>query len=275
MVHSGMPTVKCYRGKNTKQGKLLVFALARLGSRWLAAIIFLLVWPFAANLNAAETVHVAAASNFATTLKILKHDFESHHDARLVVSTASTGKIYAQLINGAPFDVFLAADQRRPELLVQSGLAKGAFTYAIGQLVAWHPNTPRDSFSAAKLTMNNVKHIAIANPKIAPYGLAAQQWLVSQRLWTPKVKQKLVRGENVAQALQFVQSGHAQVGLVALSDVLTLGRGDYTLLDPADYAEITQQAVWLNSNNSTLQLIDYLRGPQARQIIAKHGYRLP
>lgn len=275
MVPFGMPMAKSCRGNYAEQVTLLALSVTTQAKRWSAAILLLLLWVFCARLYASESVHVAAASNFSSTLKILKLDFEASNEIRVIISTASTGKIYAQILNGAPFDVFLAADQQRPELLVEAGLAYGSFTYAIGQLVAWHPHLQHGSFKGTMLSLEHITHIAIANPKIAPYGQAAQQWLESHQQWTALVKGKIVRGENVAQALQFVEAGHAQIGLVAYSDVIALGRTDYSLLDPSGYAAITQQAVQLNSAQHTLEFVDYLRSSRAKQIIAQHGYRLP
>ncbi|GAA0852725.1 molybdate ABC transporter substrate-binding protein [Aliiglaciecola litoralis] len=228
-----------------------------------------------ANVKAMESVHVAVASNFSTTLKQLKADFEAKHDIQLVISSASSGKLYAQIVNGAPYDVFLSADKERPERLAQSGIGHGRFTYAIGQLVVWHPNIQPNSFNVSMLALDNIVRIAIANPKIAPYGLAAQQWLTSQGQWTDAIKQKMVRGENVAQTLQFVQSGHAQIGFVALSDLKRLASADYSVLDTDSYPAIEQQAVHLNVEQNTLSFIHYLKSARAQQRIAQLGYRLP
>ena len=170
----------------------------------------------------AEDVLVAVATNFTSCLKELVVGFEQKTKHHVVVSPGSTGKLYAQITNGAPFDVFLAADVRRPQLLEKEGLAvKGSrFTYAIGRLTLWsaHPSLVNGD-GAEILLAQPFRYLAIANPKTAPYGAAARQTLEALDLWD-KVQPYIVQGENIGQTFQFVASGNAELGFVALSQVM-------------------------------------------------------
>lgn len=227
----------------------------------------------------AGEVRVAVATNFAPTLQQLADDFAAHSGHRLLISSASTGKHYAQIRNGAVFDVFLAADVARPQRLEQDGLAVAGsrFDYAHGRLIAWLPGLDAVDDVRAALSDPHVQRLAIANPRLAPYGLAARQVLEGWGLW-PALRARLVRGENVGQAFQFVATGNAQAGLVALSQLLDLDpskRGAWREIDAGQYAPIRQQALLLRGDAAAESFLSYLRSPRARAIIGAAGYTLP
>lgn len=225
-----------------------------------------------------RTATIAVAANFKPTLDLLKADFEAKSDRRIRVVTGSTGKLYAQIRNGAPYDVFLAADQERPRRLVEDGLASSGYnrTYARGLLVLWAPD--RDELDIADLTASSVKRIAMANPDLAPYGRAAKQVIARSNL-QDAVQEKLVFGENVGQAYAFVSTGNADMGLLAFAQVkgpfLNDKRGAVWLPSEDLYDPIKQDLVLLNrglENNAALEFLTYLGGPDARAIIRSQGY---
>jgi len=227
----------------------------------------------------AEQVTVAVAANFTDTTKAIVPKFEqaTGHTAR--VSYGSTGKLYAQIENGAPFDVFLAADVRRPNLLEKKGTAvEGTrFTYARGRLVLWTPGDKLNGEGDAVLENGDFGKLAMANPKTAPYGLAAKQ--VMERLGLfGTLGSKLVRGDSIAQAFQFVATENADLGFVALSQVRALPpaqRGSSWTIPAKLYAPIEQQAVLLEhgaDNPAAAAWLDFLQSDSAREIIEGFGY---
>lgn len=231
----------------------------------------------------ADEVRVAVAANFAQTLTALAEAFTAATGHRVLASTASTGKHYAQIRNGAPFEVFLAADAERPARLEAEGLSVPGtrFTYAVGRLVLWSPRPGYVDADGAVLNQEAFRHLAIANPKTAPYGDAARQVLTHLGLWD-SLQARLVRGENVGQAFQFIASGNAELGFVALAQIQYPGSpvDGSRWLPPADwYAPLLQQAVLLprgRDHAAARALLAFLRGsPVARQIIEAHGYALP
>lgn len=227
----------------------------------------------------ADTVSVAVASNFTAPMQKIAQEFarDTGHQAQL--SFGSTGKFYAQIHNGAPFGVLLAADATTPEKLAQEGKADAAtrMTYAIGKLVLWskHPGYVDDK--GAVLKQNHFQHLAIANPKLAPYGLAAEQTLSRLGLLAA-IQPKLVQGENIGQTYQFVATGNAPLGFVALSQVMEDGRipsGSAWLVPEDMHAPIRQDAIVLNTardNAAAKALMAYLQGDKARAIIRAYGY---
>lgn len=226
----------------------------------------------------AETLYVAVASNFAYTLKTLSVDFEKQTGHQLRVSSASTGKLYAQIQHGAPFDVFLAADEKRPELLISENKAErsSAYVYAVGQLVLISNITPTDTCESV-LTSPALKRLSIANPKTAPYGAAAKLVLVNLSLWA-QLQPRLVMGENIAQTLQFVSTKNAEAGFVAKS-MLNMGKEiDYACIwdVPAEmYSPIKQKMVVLSKAKdkaAALAFKQYMQSAKARKIIKESGY---
>lgn len=205
--------------------------------------------------------------------------FEAQTNHRLMVSYASTGKHYAQIVNGAPFDVFLAADLERPRRLEAKGLAVAGsrFTYALGKLVLWSPQPGLFGDGAEFLIEGNFRFLAIANPRTAPYGLAAEQTLRRLGLWET-LWTRIVRGENVGQTYAYVQSGNAELGFVALSQVSIAAdqvTGSIWMVPEGLYQPVEQQAVLLTDNDAARTLLAFLRGEQAATVIRAHGYALP
>jgi molybdate transport system substrate-binding protein len=245
-----------------------------------AAAILGLWAPGAATFAAAPAeVHVAVAANFTAPLAELGRGFERAGGGKLVVSAGSTGKLYEQIRAGAPFEILLAADAARPERLESEGLAVpgSRFTYARGRLVLWSPRPDLVDAEGAVLARGGFAHLAIANPKTAPYGAAAEQTLRALGLWE-RLEPRLVIGEDIAQAHQFVASGSAELGFVALAQLHGAAGGSRWVVPASRHAPIDQQAVLLRQgrdNPAARALLDYLRGAPARQIIASYGYEVP
>lgn len=224
----------------------------------------------------AERALVAAATNFAGALDVLRAHFEGETNHHLVVVTGSTGKLYAQIKNGAPFDLFLAADQARPARLEAEGIgiAGSRRTYAIGRLAMWCPGRERSCRGPEALRRDDIRHVAIANPSLAPYGLAAEQALQRLDAWR-YVAARLVRGQNVGEAYAMVATGNAEIGFVALSSILDShgGREDAYWRVPATLHDaIAQDAILLRANAAAAAFLDYLGSPGARGILAAFGY---
>ena len=217
-------------------------------------------------------LRVAVAANFKLTLAAVVDQFQSASKYRVRTISGSSGKLYAQVVQGAPYDLFLSADQARPERLEQAQqiVAGSRFTYAIGQLVLWHKaNRPIDA-----TILRTARSIAMANPKLAPYGLAAEQTLQHLGVAQPK----LVLGENIGQAFAFVHTGNASVGLVALSQVKSLAEtqpGHYWVIPQQAHDPIKQDAVVLRDSPASRAFASYLKSSEARQIIQHHGYVTP
>ena len=227
----------------------------------------------------ADEIRIAVASNFAGAIKAAVGLFEAESGHRVTLAFGSTGKHYAQIRNGAPFDAFFAADARRPELLEKESLAIAGsrFTYAVGKLVLWSPATAYVDSQGKVLKQGTFRHLAIANPELAPYGIAAREVLTEHGLWD-KLERRLVRGENISQAFQFVASGNAQLGFVAWSQVKRPGhvvKGSYWDVPPALYSPIEQQAVLLKDTEAGRAFMSFMRSEKAIRIIRDHGYETP
>ncbi|HSC81580.1 MAG TPA: molybdate ABC transporter substrate-binding protein [Chitinolyticbacter sp.] len=228
-------------------------------------------------LHAAE-VRVAVAANFAGPMKAIAADFERASGHTVIISTGATGKFYAQIVAGAPFDVLLAADDETPKKLEDEGqaVAGSRFSYAVGRLVLWRAKV--GPVNEAVLKAGNWRKLAIANPKVAPYGRAAVEALSALKLYDA-VLSKLVQGENIAQTHQFVASGNAELGLIALSQVFDDGRitsGAGWIVPEQLHQPIRQDAALLKrgANNAAAKaLLTYLKSEPARQLIARYGYR--
>jgi molybdate transport system substrate-binding protein len=226
-----------------------------------------------ASYVSAESLKVAVAANFKPLLKRLQPLFEQRHGVKLALSSASTGILYAQISHGAPFDVLLAADEKRPKLLEQQGLVlEGSrYTYAIGQLVLWHNRADAKKPSTALLEGWNGK-LALANAKTAPYGLAAKQVMQHLGLWDNKRKQ-FVTGSNIAQTHQFIASNNVKLGFVALSQVKDLP--NYWLLPQQWYPKINQQVVILKKTKQQQHaklFLNWLLSGKIQQQISTAGY---
>ncbi len=228
----------------------------------------------------AGIVHVATASNFRQPLQLLARSFEAESGHKVRISTASTGKLYAQIRHGAPYHLFLAADQKRPERLEQEGLAVpgSRFTYAVGQLTLWAPQHPFQGEPKALLSQAGLQRFAIANPKTAPYGMAAQQTLKAMGLWK-QLQGRLVQGENIAQTLQFIASGAAEMGFVARSQLSeeTRSKGYHWMVPQTLYNPIRQDAILLRrgaDNPAARAFHAFLQADSARALISTLGYGL-
>ncbi|MDZ7840100.1 MAG: molybdate ABC transporter substrate-binding protein [Gammaproteobacteria bacterium] len=226
---------------------------------------------------AADRIQVAVASNFTGTLDRLAEHFERQSGHQVVLVPGSTGKHYAQIRNGAPFDAFFAADVRRPELLEQEGAAVpgSRFTYAIGKLVLWSPAPGLVDSMGEVLKRGTYRHLAIANPRLAPYGRAAREALQAMELWQA-LERKLVYGESIGQTFLFVNSGNAELGLVAYAQVKDAGiDSGYWKIPSSLYAPIEQQAVALVDSAATRAFLAYVRSDEALGIIRGLGYDTP
>lgn len=229
----------------------------------------------------ADEVQVAVAANFTAPIQAIAKDFEKDTGHKLVASFGATGQFYAQINNGAPFEVFLAADDSTPAKLEQEKqtVAGSRFTYAIGTLALWSAKPGYVDAQGEVLKTNDYKHLSIANPKTAPYGLAATQVLAKLNL-TEATKGKLVEGQNITQAFQFVSTGNAELGFVALSQIYKDGKvenGSAWIVPSSLHDSIRQDAVILNKgkdNPAAKAFIDYLRGPKATAVIKSYGYQI-
>lgn len=224
----------------------------------------------------ADTAVVAVANNFFGPMKALNKDFSAVTSDSLQISTGSTGQLYAQIINGAPFDLFFAADTVRPQKLVAEGKGFNEFTYAKGTLVLWTEKADVDV--KTELSDGKFEHLAIANPKLAPYGLAAQQAMTKMGLWDT-VSDKLVMGKGLNPTYQYIVTGNAQLGFIAKSQVYKEGQykaGSYWQVPAEDYKEILQDAVTLESgktNKAVSSFLEYLKTDRAQAIIKSFGYK--
>jgi len=242
----------------------------------------MVIFPLIPTAVVAETLTIAVASNFAQPAQVLAALYEktSGHDVR--VATASTGKLYAQIENGAPFDLFLAADSERPRLLEESGagVVGSRFTYAVGELVLWSAEddlSGKDCFEQLGNLGN--RKLAIANPLTAPYGVAAREVLQAAGFWE-NLQGDLVFGENISQTLHFVVSRNATLGIIAASQAKDSRLPEAACSWPIPltmHGPIEQQAILLSralDNEAASDFMSYLRGSRATDIIVEHGYRV-
>ena len=231
----------------------------------------------------ADEVRVAVASNFYPAMKEIALQYElkkskTSENHKIVLIPGSSGRHYAQIMNGAPFDLFFSADKIRPILLEKKGISENGsrFTYALGKLVLW---SSLDGFveKEERLYHKDLRFIAIANPKIAPYGVAAKEALISINLWED-MKSKLIRGENIAQTFQFVNSGNAKLGFVSYSQLMNPNYpvgGSFWMVPQSLYKPIEQQAVLLRESLLGKDFLSFMRTDQSLKIISKFGYDLP
>lgn len=235
----------------------------------------LLLWVAALPAHAAE-VKVAVAANFAEPAREIATRFHARTGHTAVLSIGASGQFYAQIANGAPFGVFLSADRERPEQAEADGLGvRGTrFTYAVGRLALYSAD-PRGVDRAGKvLATGRFRKLAIADPKVAPYGQAALETLRKLGL-AAAVQPKLVYGASIAQTYQFAQTGAADLGFVALSQVILDRGGSYWVVPASYHAPIEQQALLLTTardNPAARSFLAFLKGPEARAIIRRYGY---
>ena len=233
-----------------------------------------------ANADAGE-VQVAVAANFTAPMQRIATEFEKDSGHKAALMSGATGKFYAQISHGAPFEVFLSADDETPARLEKDGLAVAGsrFTYATGRLVLWSPREGYVDDKGEVLKKGDFRHLAIANPRTAPYGAAALQVLGKLGL-QPALTPRFVQGENIAQTHSFVVSGNAELGFVALAQVYKdgrLGAGSAWIVPASLHAPIRQDAVLLMkgaSNPAAAALLKYLKSDKARAIIRSFGYEI-
>lgn len=227
----------------------------------------------------AADVTVAVAANFTAPMQRIAQLFEQDTGHKALLSIGSTGNFYAQIKNGAPFDVLLAADDETPARLEKEGLAVTAsrFTYAVGKLVLWSKRAGFVDDKGAVLRAGNFQRLAVANPKLAPYGVAAAEVLTQMGVM-PAVLPRLVQGDNIAQAYQFVFTENAQLGFVAMSQVMLEGKlsqGSVWVVPTHLYTPIRQDAVLLAKGRNigaAQALMTYLRSDKAQAVIRAYGY---
>ena len=231
----------------------------------------------------ADEIKVAVASNFYPAMKEIALQYElkqsqSSENHKIILISGSSGKHYAQIMNGAPFDIFFSADKVRPILLEKKGISESGsrFTYALGRLVLW---SSLDGFveKDEQLYNNELRFLAIANPKIAPYGVAAREALISINLWKD-LQSKLVRGENIAQTFQFVNSGNAKLGFISYSQLMNPNYpvvGSFWEVPQSMYKPIEQQAVVLKKSSLAKDFLSFIGSDESLNIISKYGYDLP
>ncbi len=237
---------------------------------------------FAPDVSAQNEIRVAVASNFSHAMTVIAGRFEANTGHPVVLSFGSTGKHYAQIVNGAPFDAFFAADAGRPERLEEEGVAVAGsrFTYALGKLVLWSRKKGYVDPDAAVLK-RGFHRMAVANPKLAPYGKAAEEILRTLGLWET-LSPRIVRGENISQTYQFVYTGNAELGFVAYSQIIRPGQstaeqieGSFWEVPQTLYSPIEQQAVLLTDNETVRDFLSYVRSEEVLKIIRDSGYGTP
>jgi len=233
--------------------------------------------------SAADEIKVAVASNFYPAMKeiVLQYELkqsQSSENHKIVIISGSSGKHYAQIINGAPFDIFFSADKSRPTLLENKGMSESGsrFTYALGRLILW---SSLNGFveKDERLFNNDLRFLAIANPKIAPYGVAAREALISINVWE-EVQSKLVRGENIAQTFQFINSGNAKLGFISYSQLMNPNYpvvGSFWEVPQSMYKPIEQQVVLLKKSWLAKDFLSFIGSDESLDIIVKYGYDLP
>lgn len=250
----------------------------RINAVWLVSACVAIIMGVAAKSVQADEISIAVAANFTDATRDIVPLFEKATGHKVKVSFGSTGKLYAQIEHGAPFEVFLAADSKRPEKAESQGLAvKGSrFTYAIGKLALWSPKADAFTDAEAFLKSGKFSRAAIANPKTAPYGLAAQQVMKHLGVWD-SLKSKLVRGDSIAQTFQFTATGNATVGFVALSQVTSWkeSKGTVWKIPQGYYQPIEQQVVLLKrgeDSEAAKAFITFLKSDAAHAVITGYGY---
>ncbi|MBT72374.1 MAG: molybdate ABC transporter substrate-binding protein [Gammaproteobacteria bacterium] len=228
----------------------------------------------------AEQVMVAVAANFSAASEVLEAEFEAASGHSVETALGSSGRFFAQITNGAPFQVFLSADQDKPAALEEAGFAVpgSRFTYAIGSLVLWSADSNYIGSDGQVLAEGQFERLAIANPRLAPYGIAAVQVLDRLNI-DAATRSKIILGENIAQTYQFVSTGNAELGFVALSQVVAAGRiatGSGWIVPTQLHEPIRQDAVLLEKGAASVaaqDFLEFLRSSRGQEIIASFGYR--
>ena len=232
----------------------------------------------------ADELKVAVASNFYPTMKLIAKRFElktagsSGQQHKVILIPGSSGKHYAQIMNGAPFDMFFSADIEHAKLLEQGGKVDSGtrFTYAKGKLILWSSIDNYVDSKGEVLNKKDFRYLAIANPKLSPYGKSAEEALRSLKLWT-NLKKRLVQGENIAQTFQFISTGNAKLGFVAYSQIMNPGLsidGSFWEVPQSIYKPIEQQAVLLKDSYIGREFLSFVKSDESLSIIYESGYGL-
>ena len=226
--------------------------------------------------SAADEITVAVATNFVGAMNALVERFEATSGHDVLVSSGSTGGYYAQIKNGAPFEAFFAADTERPRLLEAEGLAVpgSRFLYAVGRVALWSTRANYVDADGRVLETGDFRHLAIANPELAPYGAAARDVLTARGLWD-RLQPRLAMGQDIGQAYSFVQTGNADLGFVAWAQLTQPGReigGSYWLVPESLHRPIEQEAVLLRDVPAARALLEFMKSGEAREIIRGYGY---
>jgi molybdate transport system substrate-binding protein len=250
--------------------------------KWLTLSVLWLLNNVSAH---AGEVHVAVASNFLQPLNALTSAFEQEFGHELIISSASSGKLYAQIKHGAPFDVFLSADSDKPARLAREiDGSSQPFAYAIGRLVLWCPS--QCELPLTSLRTGNFTKLAIANPRLAPYGLAAEQTLkammphkMKTQTTSDLMKAKWVMGENISQTYRFVETGNATLGFVARSQITgSLNATQHWLVPSAWHQPIQQEGILLErgkSNPAAHDFVNFITSQAAQTLLQQYGYDMP
>jgi molybdate transport system substrate-binding protein len=225
---------------------------------------------------AADEVKVAVATNFVTAMNALVDRFEEESGHTVLVSAGSTGAHYAQIKNGAPFEAFFSADAERPRLLEAEGvaIAGSRFRYAVGRVALWSSRADYVDADGRILETGDFRHLAIANPELAPYGAAARDVLTARGLWE-RLQPRLVTGQDIGQTYSFVQTGNAELGFVAWAQLQQPRHqiaGSYWLVPETLHRPIEQEVVLLRDVPAARALLEFVKGPAAREIVRSYGY---
>jgi molybdate transport system substrate-binding protein len=245
-------------------------------------IFLLLIFTLAGCDKPSEKIIVATAANVQYVMADIKAAFEKESGKEIVIVVSSSGKLTSQIREGAPFDVFVSADTKYPqEIYAKGGGSEPPRVYALGSLVLWSMQIPKNELTPAFLNTEKVKKVAIPNPKLAPYGVAAMQVLEKLNL-KDQVKPKLVFGESISQTAQYITTRSVEAGFNALSIVLSpemKGKGNWTLIDSSLYTPIEQAAILLKHSDdspkkeTSQRFYDFLYSKKAKEIFNKYGYK--
>lgn len=245
------------------------------------AVLWLVLCTACGSPRDEQTLQLAVAANFLEPIDALVAEFERQSGYEVVVISGSTGQLYAQIVNGAPFDLLLAADQERPRLLAEQGASAGTpiFTYAVGRLALWSREPGRvDAQLLGNLAAADFRWLAIANPALAPYGAAARETLEALGVWDA-LQPRLVRGQSIAQTFALVETRNAELGFVALAQAIAYeGEASYVAVPEALHRPIRQDAVLLEraaESSSARAFIEFVTSPPATAIIERYGYSVP
>ncbi len=250
---------------------------------WLLILIAAVI-SFNSGVSVADTAKIAVAANFTKTIEKIGEAFTEQTGHKVKFAFGPTGKLYAQIKNGAPYDLFFGADERRPLKTIEDGIGMQSsyFVYAQGQIALYSAKHPVKESALQVLQKAEFRHLAMANPKTAPYGERAEAFLKSQGLYET-VKPKIVNGESIGNAFQYVVTGNAEIGFVALSQLVDpqsplYNKGEYWVVPQEQYQPIKQGAVLLKraeNNPAALAFVEFMKTPAALDIIRSFGYATP